>query len=249
MSQVHVEVICDRLKRRFGVEVNLHPPHVPYRETVRMSGKAQGRHKKQTGGRGQFGDTWIEVQPMPRGEGFEFVDRIVGGVIPRNYIPAVEKGVIEAMGEGFLAGYPVVDVRVVLYDGSHHPVDSSEMAFKIAGSIGFKAAAQKAQPTLIEPIMSVEVTVPDEAVGDIIGDLNSRRGRVLGMNPRGSHTTVVAAEVPLAEMLSYAPDLTSMTGGRGDYHMEILRYEEVPAHLSQKIIDQTKLEKEEAQKG
>jgi elongation factor G len=248
MSQVHVEVICDRLKRRFGVEVNLHPPRVPYRETVKTSGKAQGRHKKQTGGRGQFGDTWIEVQPMPRGEGFEFVDNIVGGVIPRNFIPAVEKGVIEAMNEGFLAGYPVVDVRVILYDGSHHPVDSSEMAFKIAGGIGFKAAAQKAQPTLIEPIMSVEVTVPDENVGDIIGDLNSRRGRVLGMTPRG-HATVVAAEVPLSEMLSYAPDLTSMTGGRGDYHMEMLRYEEVPAHLTAKIIEQAKLDKEEAQKG
>jgi elongation factor G len=248
MSQVHVEVICERMKRRFGVEVNLHPPRVPYRETVKVAAKAQGRHKKQTGGRGQFGDTWIEVQPMPRGEGFEFVDHIVGGVIPRNFIPAVEKGVHDAMNEGFLAGFPVVDVRVILYDGSHHPVDSSEMAFKIAGSIGFKAAAQKAQPTLIEPIMNVEVTVPDECVGDIIGDLNSRRGRVLGMTPRG-HATVVAAEVPLAEMLSYAPDLTSMTGGRGDYHMEMLRYEEVPAHLSQKIIEQAKLDKEEAQKG
>jgi len=248
MSQVHVEVICERLKRRFGVEVTLHPPRVPYRETVKASAKSQGRHKKQTGGRGQFGDTWIEVQPMPRGEGFEFVDKIVGGVIPRNFIPAVEKGVMEALHEGFLAGYPVVDVRVILYDGSHHPVDSSEMAFKIAGSIGFKAAAEKAQPTLLEPIMNVEVTVPEESVGDIIGDLNSRRGRVLGMTPRG-HADVVGAEVPLAEMLSYAPDLTSMTGGRGDYHMEILRYEEVPAHLAQKIVEQAKLDKVEAQKG
>jgi elongation factor G len=248
MSQLHVEVICERLKRRFGVEVYLHPPRVPYRETVKTSAKAQGRHKKQTGGRGQFGDTWIEVQPMPRGEGFEFVDKIVGGVIPRNFIPAVEKGVLEATHEGFLAGYPVVDVRVILYDGSHHPVDSSEMAFKIAGSIGFKAAAEKAQPTLLEPIMNVEVTVPEESVGDIIGDLNSRRGRVLGMTPRG-HSNAVAAEVPLAEMLSYAPDLTSMTGGRGDYTMQILRYEEVPAHLSQKIIEQAKADKEEAHKS
>ncbi len=248
MSQVHVEVICERLKRRFGVEVNLHPPRVPYRETVKTSAKSQGRHKKQTGGRGQFGDTWIEVQPMARGDGFEFVDKIVGGVIPRNFIPAVEKGVLEATHEGFLAGYPVVDVRVILYDGSHHPVDSSEMAFKIAGSIGFKAAAEKAQPTLLEPIMNVEVTVPEESVGDIIGDLNSRRGRVLGMTPRG-HADVVAAEVPLAEMLSYAPDLTSMTGGRGDYTMEFLRYEEVPAHLSQKIIDQAKKDSEEAHKS
>ncbi|HET6494599.1 MAG TPA: elongation factor G [Thermoleophilia bacterium] len=248
MSQLHVEVICERLKRRFGVEVHLHPPRVPYRETVKTSAKSQGRHKKQTGGRGQFGDTWIEVQPTPRGEGVEFVDKIVGGVIPRNFIPAVEKGVMEATHEGFLAGYPVVDVRVILYDGSHHPVDSSEMAFKIAGSIGFKAAAEKARPTLLEPIMNVEVTVPEEAVGDIIGDLNSRRGRVLGMTPRG-HADVVAAEVPLAEMLSYAPDLTSMTGGRGDYHMEVLRYEEVPAHLAQKIVEQARLDKEEAQKG
>jgi len=185
---------------------------------------------------------------MPRGEGLEFVDKIVGGAIPRNFIPAVEKGVLEATHEGFLAGYPVVDVRVILYDGSHHPVDSSEMAFKIAGSIGFKAAAEKAQPTLLEPIMNVEVTVPEESVGDIIGDLNSRRGRVLGMTPRG-HSAVVAAEVPLAEMLSYAPDLTSMTGGRGDYTMEILRYEEVPAHLAQKIIEQAKADKEEAHKS
>src|SRR5450830_718401 len=248
MSQLHVEVICERLKRRFGVEVYLHPPRVPYRETVKTGAKAQGRHKKQTGGRGQFGDTWIEVQPMPRGEGFEFVDKIVGGVIPRNFIPAVEKGVLEATHEGFLAGYPVVDVRVILYDGSHHPVDSSEMAFKIAGSIGFKAAAEKAQPTLLEPIMNVEVTVPEESVGDIIGDLNSRRGRVLGMTPRG-HSNAVAADVPLAEMLSYAPDLTSMTGGRDDYTMEILRYEEVPAHLSQKIIEQAKADKEESHKS
>ena len=248
MSQVHVEVICVRMRRRFGAEVNLHPPRVPYRETIKMSAKAQGRHKKQTGGRGQFGDTWIEVEPMPRGEGYEFVDKIVGGVIPRNFIPAVEKGVHEAMNEGFLAGFPVVDVRVRLYDGSHHPVDSSEMAFKIAGSIGFKAAALKAQPTLLEPIMNVEVNVPEESVGDIIGDLNSRRGRVLGMTPRGS-SDAVAAEVPLAEMLSYAPDLTSMTGGRGDYTMEFLRFEEVPAHLSQKIIDQAKKEREDAQKG
>ncbi len=248
MSQVHVEVICERMKRRFGAEVNLHPPRVPYRETIKKTAKAQGRHKKQTGGRGQFGDTWVEVEPLPRGGGFEFVNRIVGGVIPRNYIPAVEKGVLEATHEGFLAGYPVVDVRVILYDGSHHPVDSSEMAFKIAGSIGFKAAAQKAQPTLIEPIMHVEVTVPEDHVGDIIGDLNSRRGRVLGMMPR-AHAAVVSAEVPVAEMLSYAPDLTSMTGGRGDYHMEMLRYEEVPAHLAQKIVEQAKLDKEEAHKS
>jgi elongation factor G len=248
MSQVHVEVTVERMKRRFGVEVELKPPRVPYRETVKAAAKAEGKHKKQTGGRGQFADTWIEVGPQPRGVGFEFVDKIVGGAIPRNYIPAVEKGVRAAMAEGFLAGYPVVDVRVELYDGKFHPVDSSDMAFQIAGSLGFKAAAEKAQPVLLEPIMNVEITVPEESVGDIIGDLNSRRGRVLGTTPRG-HSNVVGAEVPLAEMLSYAPDLTSMTGGRGDYHMEFLRYEEVPAHMAQKVIDQAKAEKEEAQKN
>ncbi len=245
MSQVHIEVISERIKRRFGVEVDLHPPRVPYRETIKAASKAQGRHKKQTGGRGQFGDTWIELQPMGRGEGFEFVDKIVGGVIPRNYIPAVEKGIVEAMHEGFVAGYPVVDFRAILYDGSHHPVDSSEMAFKIAGSLGFKKAMEKAQPVILEPIMSVDVTVPEENVGDIMGDLNSRRGRVLGSTPRG-HYTVINAEVPLAEMLSYAPVLTSMTGGRGDYSMEFLRYEEVPAHLAGKIVDEQKKAREEA---
>jgi elongation factor G len=248
MSQVHVEVIVERMKRRFGVEVDLKPPRVPYRETVRGTAKAQGKHKKQTGGRGQFADTWMEISPQPRGEGFAFVDKIVGGAIPRNFIPAVEKGVRAAMSEGFLAGYPVVDVQVKLYDGKHHPVDSSDMAFQIAGSIGFKAAAEKAQPVLLEPIMNVEITVPDENVGDVIGDLNSRRGRVLGTTPRG-HSNVVAAEVPLAEMLTYAPDLTSMTGGRGDYTMEFLRYEQVPAHIAQKVIDDAKKEREEAQKG
>ena len=248
MSQVHVEVTVDRMKRRFGTEVELKPPRVPYRETVKGSAKAEGKHKKQTGGRGQFADTWMEVSPKPRGEGFEFVDKIVGGAIPRNFIPAVEKGIRAAMSDGFLAGYPVVDVQVRLYDGKYHPVDSSDMAFQIAGSIGFKAAVEKAQPVLLEPIMNVEITVPEENVGDIIGDLNSRRGRVLGTTPRG-HSNVVGAEVPLAEMLSYAPDLTSMTGGRGDYTMEFLRYEEVPAHLTQKIVEQAKKEREEAQKS
>lgn len=248
MSQVHVEVTVERMKRRFGTEVELKPPRVPYRETIRGTAKAEGKHKKQTGGRGQFADTWLEVAPKPRGEGFEFVDRIVGGAIPRNFIPAVEKGVRAAMEEGILAGYPVVDVQVTLYDGKHHPVDSSDMAFQIAGSIGFKAAVEKAQPVLLEPIMGVEITVPEENVGDIIGDLNSRRGRVLGTTPRG-HSNVVAAEVPLAEMLTYAPDLTSMTGGRGDYTMEFLRYEEVPAHLTQKIVEQARKERDEAQKG
>jgi elongation factor G len=248
MSQVHVEVTVERMKRRFNAEVELKPPRVPYRETITGSAKAQGKHKKQTGGRGQFADTWLEVTARQRGEGFEFVDKIVGGVIPRNFIPAVEKGIVEAMAEGFLAGYPMVDVQAKLYDGKYHPVDSSDMAFKIAGSIGFKAAVEKAQPVLLEPIMNVEVTVPEENVGDIIGDMNSRRGRVLGTNPRG-HYSVVSAEVPLAEMLSYAPDLTSMTGGRGDYTMEFLRYEQVPSHLTQKVIDQAAKEREEAGKS
>jgi len=248
MSQVHVEVTVERMKRRFGTEVELKPPRVPYRETIKGTAKAEGKHKKQTGGRGQFADTWLEVSPRPRGEGFEFVDKIVGGAIPRNFIPAVEKGVRAAMTEGILAGYPVVDVEVKLYYGKHHPVDSSYMAFQIAGSVGFKAAVEKAQPVLLEPIMNVEITVPEESVGDIIGDLNSRRGRVLGTTPRG-HTNVITAEVPLAEMLSYAPDLTSMTGGRGDYTMEFLRYEEVPAHLTPKVVAEAKKEREEAQKN
>jgi len=251
MSQVHVEVTVERLKRRFNVEVELKPPRVPYRETIKGSAKAQGKHKKQTGGRGQFADTWMEVSPKPHttdDEPLEFVVKIVGGAIPRNFIPAVEKGVRGAMRQGSLAGYPVVDVQVRLYDGKHHPVDSSDMAFQIAGSIGFKAAVEKAQPVLLEPIMNVEVTVPEENVGDIIGDMNSRRGRVLGTNPRG-HYGVVSVEAPLAEMLSYAPDLTSMTGGRGDYTMEFLRYEEVPVHMAQKVIDRARKEREEAQKG
>ena len=201
MSQVHVEVTVERMKRRFGVEVELKPPRVPYRETIKGTAKAEGKHKKQTGGRGQFADTWMEVRPQPRGDGFEFENKIVGGAIPRNFIPAVEKGVRAAMDDGFLAGYPVVDVHVKLYDGKYHPVDSSDMAFQIAGSLGFKAACEKAQPALLEPIMNVEITIPEENVGDIIGDLNSRRGRVLGTTPRG-HNNVVAAEVPLAEMLT-----------------------------------------------
>ena len=248
MSQVHVEVTVERMKRRFNVDVELKPPRVPYRETIRGTAKAEGKHKKQTGGRGQFADTWMEVSPLQSGDGFEFVDKIVGGAIPRNFIPAVEKGVRAAMADGFLAGYPMVDVQVKLYDGKYHPVDSSDMAFQIAGSIGFKAAVEKAQPVLLEPIMNVEVTVPDENVGDIIGDMNSRRGRVLGTEPR-AHSSVIQAEVPLAEMVSYAPDLTSMTGGRGDYHMDFLRYEEVPAHMSQKVIDEARKAREEAAKS
>ena len=233
LSQMHVEVIAERIERRFGVGMDLAPPHVPYRETITGSAEAEGKHKKQSGGRGQYGDCWVRVEPLPRGDGFEFVDKVVGGSIPRPFIPAVEKGVVEALREGDLAGYPVVDLRVTLYDGKHHPVDSSEMAFKIAGSLGVRAAIQKAHPVLLEPVMRVEVTVSSDHVGDVMGDLNSRRGHPLGMETRGGNE-VIQAEVPMAEMLSYAPDLRAMTGGRGDYTMEFDHYAQVPAHLAEK---------------
>jgi len=248
LSQVHVEVVVDRMKRRFGAEVNLKPPRVPYQETIKSSAKAQGRYKKQTGGRGQFGDCHIEIEPMGDGEGFEFVNKIKGGVIPGSFIPAVEKGVKEALKDGVVAGYPLRDIRVTLYDGSYHSVDSSEMAFKIAGSMAFKKAAEQAQPVLLEPIMQAAVSVPEDAVGDVIGDLNGRRGRPLGMEPKAGMTEI-KAEVPMAEMLNYAPDLRSITGGRGDYTMEFLRYEEVPTHLAQKVISAAGAEEEAAAKA
>jgi elongation factor G len=244
LSQVHVEVIVARLKDRFGAEVNLKPPRVPYQETIRKPAKAHGRHKKQTGGRGQFGDCHIEIEPLEPGAGLEFVNAIKGGVIPTGFIPAVEKGVVEAMAEGVVAGYPVKDVRVRLYDGSYHTVDSSEMAFKVAGSMAMKQAMEQASPVLLEPHMLVTVNVPEDAVGDVIGDLNSRRGRPLGMEPAGAGMTEVKAEVPMAEMLSYAPDLRSITGGQGEFTMEFLRYEEVPGHLAGKIVDEARAEKE-----
>jgi elongation factor G len=244
LSQVHVEVIVERLKSRFGAEVNLKPPRVPYQETIRKPAKAHGRHKKQSGGRGQFGDCHIEIEPREPGAGFEFVNAIKGGVIPTGFIPAVEKGVLEAMQEGVVAGYPVKDVRVKVYDGSYHTVDSSEMAFKIAGSIAMKQAMEQAAPVLLEPIMLVTVSVPEDAVGDVIGDLNSRRGRPLGMEPVGAGMTEVKAEVPMSEMLSYAPDLRSITGGQGEFGMEFLRYEEVPGHLANKVMDEARAEKE-----
>src|SRR3989440_7208294 len=248
LSQIHVEVIVDRMKERFGAEVNLKPPRVPYQETIKGKAKAQGRYKKQTGGRGQFGDCHIEIEPLPQGEGFEFVNKIKGGVIPTSFIPAVEKGIREAMAEGVIAGYPLKDLRVRLYDGSYPSVDSSEMAFKIAGPMAFKQAAEQAQPTLLEPIMLVQVAVPEDVVGDIIGDLNGRRGRPLGMEPKGTMTEI-RAEVPMAEMLNYAPDLRSITGGRGDYTMEFARYEEVPAHLAQKVISAARTEEEATAKA
>jgi elongation factor G len=239
---VHVEVIVERLRSRFGAEVTLKPPRVPYQETIRRPARAHGRHKKQTGGRGQFGDCHIEIEPIDDGEDFEFVNAIKGGVIPTGFIPAVEKGVLEALGEGVVAGYPVKGVRVKLYDGSFHTVDSSEMAFKIAGSLAMKQALEQAGAVLLEPIMLVTVSAPEDVVGDVIGDLNSRRGRPLGMEPSGGGMTEVKAEVPMAEMLSYAPDLRSITGGRGEFTMEFERYEEVPGHLAGKVVDEARHE-------
>jgi elongation factor G len=244
LSQMHVEVAVERLKRRFGVEVDLHQPRVPYLETIRSESRAQGKYKKQTGGRGQFGDATIVLEPIEEGVGYEFVDKIVGGVIPQGFRPAVDKGIQEAMAHGELSGSPVQGVRVLLVDGSYHTVDSSEMAFKIAGSMAFKAAYEKANPVLLEPIMELEVTVPDDTVGAVNGDLNSRRGRLQGMEPAAGMTTI-KAEVPMAEILTYSQVVTSLTGGRGDYHMHFLRYDEVPTHIAQKIIDETKKAREE----
>jgi elongation factor G len=241
-SQVHVEVILDKLKRRFGVEVELHPPQVPYRETIRKRATAQGRHKKQTGGRGQFGDCWIEIEPLPRGEGYRFEDAIFGGAIPRNFIPAVEKGVVEAMEHGVIAGYPVVDVKVKLFDGSYHTVDSSELAFKLAGTLAWNKAMAEAAPVLLEPVVNVEVIAPEENMGDIMGDLSGRRGRPQGSESMGE-MHAIRAQVPLAEMLTYAPQLRSMTAGRGSFTIEFDHYEEVPAHLVEKIVADAKARK------
>jgi elongation factor G len=239
LSQIHVEIVIARLRERFGAEVELHPPRVPYQETIRGSARAHGRHKKQSGGRGQFGDCHIEVEPLPAGEGFEFVNAIRGGAIPGSFIPAVEKGVVEAMQRGAVAGYPVKDVRVRLYDGSYHSVDSSEMAFKTAGMLAMRDALAAASPVLLEPIMQVAIAVPEDAVGDVIGDLNSRRGRPLGMEAAGGMTEV-RAEVPMAELLGYAPDLRAITGGQGEFTMELARYEEVPGHLVEKVVAQVR---------
>ncbi len=243
MSQMHVEIALDRAKRRFGVDIELHPPRVPYLETIRKESRAHARYKKQTGGRGQFGDCTIVLEPLDDRVGYEFVDKIVGGVIPQGFRPAVDKGVQEAMHHGELAGAPVQGVRVTLVDGSYHDVDSSEMAFKIAGSMAFKDAYTKAEPVLLEPIMELEVTVPDEAVGAVNGDLNSRRGRLHGMEP-GAGLTTIKAEVPMSEILTYSQSLTSLTGGRGDYSMQFVRYEEVPSHISQKITEERRKEQE-----
>jgi elongation factor G len=243
ITQVHVEVIVDRMKSRFGAEIELHPPRVPYLEAIRKPAKAHGRYKKQTGGRGQFGDCHIEIAPAESGTGFEFVDEIKGGSIPKGFIPAVEKGIAESMQHGVVAGYPIKDLRVRLFDGQYHRVDSSENAFKVAGSMAFRQAMENADPILLEPIMLLTVSVPEDVVGDVIGDLNSRRGKPLGMEPKGS-ATEVKAEVPMAEVLDYAPDLRAITGGRGDFTMEFAHHEEIPAHLAQKVIAEAKSEAE-----
>jgi elongation factor G len=235
VGQVHLEVIGEKIKRKFGVEMELHPPRVPYRETLKGKVTVQGKHKKQSGGRGQFGDCTIEMEPLQRGQHFEFVDKIVGGVIPQQYRPAVEKGILEAMDRGVIAGFPFVDLKVSLIDGSYHTVDSSEMAFKVAGSLAFKKGVVQANPVLLEPIMEVEVRVHKDFVGDVMGDLNSRRGRVLGMDSTGK-LEIINAHVPQAEILLYALDLTSMTGGRGTFTVKFSHYEEVPAQIAEKII-------------
>jgi elongation factor G len=242
MGQLHVEVVVGRLRKRYKVEVNLKKPKIPYRETIRAAAEGHGRHKKQTGGHGQFGDCKIRMKPLPRGEDFKFVDDIFGGAIPKNFIPAVEKGIQEARMRGFLAGFPMVGFQVELFDGQYHDVDSSEMSFKIAGSLAYKDAVAKCRPTLLEPVMKVEIAVPEEYAGSVMGDLSSRRGRPQGMEPRGS-LQVIRAEVPLSEMLSYDAELTSMTGGRGSYHMEMSHYDEVPSHLQEKIIAAARAEK------
>jgi len=241
MGQIHIETTIEKLKRKFGVGVDLTTPRIPYKETIKGKTKVQGKYKKQSGGRGQYGDTWIEIEPLPRGQGFEFADKIVGGAIPKQYIPAVEKGVVGAMEEGVIAGYPVVDIKVTLFDGTFHTVDSSEMAFKIAGSMGFKKGVMECQPMLLEPITDIAIEIPDEYMGDVMGDLSSRRGKVMGMDTSGSNQ-IIKGQIPLAEILMYAPDLRSMTSGRGTFTYKHSHYEEVPPVIAEKIIAESKKE-------
>jgi elongation factor G len=245
MGQLHVETVVERMKRKYNVDVSLLPPRIPYKETVKGRAEVQGKYKKQTGGRGQYGDVWLKVEPLQRGGGFEFVDDIFGGSVPRNFIPSVEKGVRDCLKRGIFAGYPIVDLRVSLYDGSYHDVDSSDMAFQIAASMGLQKGFMEAHPVLLEPIMHVEVTAPSDHAGDVIGDLNARRGRIVGMEPDGEVVSV-RAQAPMAEMLTYESSLRSMTGGRGGYSMEFSHYEEVPAHLADKVVAAAKAEKEKA---
>jgi len=239
MGELHLEIIVDRMQREFDVDANVGKPQVAYRETIRAKVEAEGKFIRQSGGRGQYGHVWLELEPQEPGAGFEFVDKIVGGAVPREYIPAVGKGIAEAMGNGVLAGYPMVDIKATLYDGSYHDVDSSEMAFKIAGSMGFKAGCAKAKPVLLEPIMKVEVVTPEDYMGDIVGDLNRRRGRVQGMNDR-SGAKVIDAEVPLSEMFGYATQVRSMSQGRANYTMQFEHYEEVPNNITKEIIASVK---------
>jgi elongation factor G len=235
MGETHLEVAVEKLKRQYGVEVELRTPKIPYFETIKGKAESQGKHKKQSGGRGQYGDCWIRIEPQPRGKGFEYVDAIVGGSIPRNYIPAVEKGIVERMSRGVLAGFPMIDVKATVFDGSYHTVDSSEMAFKIAGSLAFKKAALEAKPVLLEPIVEMEVVVPEENIGDIIGDLNGRRGRVLGVDALGK-SQILKCQCPLSEVLRYSSDLRSITSGRGQFTMHVTHYEEVPGVIAEKVI-------------
>ena len=244
-GEMHLDIILKRLKEKFGVEVDIEDPRIPYRETIKGKAEAQGKYKKQTGGRGQYGDAHLRLEPLPRGEGFEFVDAIVGGVIPGKFIPAVEKGVVETMKEGVLAGYQVVDVKVTVFDGSFHPVDSSEVAFKIAASMAFKKAFNEAKPILLEPIYEIEVKVPEEYMGDVMGDISARRGKILGMESDGRFQ-IIKAHVPLAELLKYSTALRSMTQDRGIFHQKFSHYEEVPPDIAQKIIEAAKKEKEES---
>jgi elongation factor G len=241
-GQQHVEIVVSRLKKRYGVDVALKAPKIPYRETIRGHADVQGRHKKQTGGHGQFGDCWIKMDPLPRGGNFEFANEVFGGAIPRNFIPAVEKGIVETAVNGYLAGYPMVDFKVTVYDGSYHDVDSSELAFKLAARKAFKAAMQQAKPALLEPVMTVEIQAPVEYAGDLMGDLNSRRGRIAGMDTKGS-TQFLRAKVPMAEMLNYSNDLTAMTQGRASFHMEFDHYDFVPQLQADKIIAAAKAAK------
>jgi elongation factor G len=247
VGNLHVEMTVERMKRKYNVDVTLLPPRIPYKETVKGRAEGQGKYKKQTGGRGQYGDTWIRVEPLTRGGGFEFVDDIFGGAVPRNFIPSVEKGVRDCMKKGILAGYPIVDMKVTLYDGSYHDVDSSDMAFQIAASMGLQKVFVEAHPILLEPVMNVEVTTPGDHAGDVIGDLNARRGRIVGMEPAGE-TALVRAAVPMSEMLTYEPSLRSMTGGRGGYSMEFSHYEEVPSFIADKVVKEAKTERERAEK-
>jgi elongation factor G len=241
-GQQHIEVIVSRLKKRYNVDVGLNAPKIPYRETIRGKAEVQGRHKKQTGGHGQFGDCWIRMEPLERGAGFQFGNEVFGGAIPRNFIPAIEKGILETCANGYLAGYPVVDFKVTVYDGSYHDVDSSEMAFKLAARKAFKAAMAVCKPALLEPVMNVEVHAPVEFAGDLMGDMNGRRGRISGMDSKGG-TQIIRAQVPMAEMLNYQNDLTSMTQGRASFSMEFDHYDYVPALQAEKIIAAAKAAK------